>query len=270
MSATRLGQLLMAVAFVVLGGLNLAWADFAYIWQPVPSSLPWREPLAYAAGALLGALGLGMLLSRTARLATLLLTASLVAWLLLTRLPSLLASPGVEVRWLFLGETLMLLAGSWTLLSALSPGGSGRPGRLAGPAATRLARLLYAVALPMVGLSHFVYLKITVSMIPGWIPFHLGFAYLTGAAHIAAGLALLTGVLPRLAATAEAAMISLFTVVVEVALLVGQPGNHFRLTNLFVSVALAGAAWVVAGSLDGAPWGLRSSKPDVATGSSAQ
>lgn len=265
MSATRLGRWLFATAFAVLGALNLAWADFSYLWQPVPKWLPWRGPLAIASGVLLTALALGMLLPRAARLATLVLTAQLAAWLLLVRLPSLVASPGVPANWEALGENLMLVAGGWVLLAAVA----GRPsGRLDGPPGVRLARLLYAVALPLMGLSHFFYLQYTAAMIPGWIPFHVGFARLTGAAHVAAGLGLLLGVLPRLAATAEAAMISIFAIVANGAAVRAHPGSHFQWTDLLVAVALNGAAWAVAGSLGGAPWGPRSSSPRPAAGSS--
>jgi uncharacterized membrane protein len=261
--ATRLGQLLFAVAIAVLGAFNLAWSDFSYVWQPLPKWLPWRVPLADLSGVILVVLGIGMLLPRTARLATLLLTANMGIWLLLTKLPSVLAAPGIEVRWEQLGETTMLLAGGWCLLAALSRGES-RRSWLDGSDGVRLARLVYAVALPMMGLSHFFYLKFTASMIPGWIPFHVAFACLTGAGHIAAGLGLLFGVLPRLAATAEAAMISIFVLFANSAAVIGQPGSHDQWAELFVAIAIAGAAWAIAGSLDGAPWGLRSSPPQPA------
>jgi uncharacterized membrane protein len=256
-SATRLGQLLLAVAVAVLGGLDLVWGDFSYIWQPVPPWLPWKEPLADASGVVLIACGLGMLVPRTARIAALLLTANMVAWLVLIKVPAVLASPGVAVEWESLGETLILIGGAWSLLVAVSGGPRGRRGGLDGAAGLRLARLVYALAMPMMGLSHFFYLKLTASMIPAWIPFHVGFAGLTGAAHIAAGLGLLCGVLPRLAATAEAVMISLFALLANGAMVLAQPRSHGMWAELLAAAAMAGAAWAVAGGLDGAPWGLR-------------
>jgi uncharacterized membrane protein len=260
MDATRLGHVMFAVSFAVIGVLSLISGDFALYWQPVPQGLPLREPLAYASGLLLLVCGLAMLLPRTARLATLIMTVNLLLWLLLLRLPPLLAKPGNVSLWLGVGETLMLVTGGWILLAAVSaPAGepsAGPSSGLTGARGVRWARCLYGVALPIVGLSHFVYLKGTAAMIPGWIPFHEGFACLTGAAHIVAGLGILFAVLSRLAATLEAIMISLFTLLVFVPNIADAPGTRLPWTAFFISAALAGAAWAVAGSLQGAAWGL--------------
>ncbi|HLX09835.1 MAG TPA: DoxX family protein [Thermoanaerobaculia bacterium] len=251
MDATRIGRVLFAVDFAALGVLSLIAGDFALVWQPVPQGVPWREPLAYASGCLLLACGIGMLLPRTRRLATLVMTVNLLLWLLLLRLPPLAAKPANASLWLGLGETLMLVTGAWILFATLASRGGGPAGD-ARAQDVRWARRLYALALPMVGLSHFVYLRGTAAMIPEWIPFHEGFAGLTGAAHIAAGLAILLAVLARLAATLEAIMISLFTVLVCVPMIVAAPATRLPWTAFFISAALAGAAWAVAGSLPGA------------------
>ncbi len=267
MSAMRLGHLTFAASFAAIGLLSLIYGDFALVWQPVPDGVPGRTLLAYLSGLMLLTCGLGMLMRRAARWAALVLAANLVAWLLLLRLPPLFAKPDNEGLWLGLGETLMLVTGGWILLAALpredagrdvAGGGSGSGGNrwLNGSGAMRLPRLLYGVALLPVGLSHIVYLKGTASMVPGFLPFHEGFAYLTGVGHIAAGLAILAMVLPRLAATAEAVMLSLFTLLVWVPSVAAAPGTRLPWTAFFVSAALTGAAWAVAGSLHDRGWGL--------------
>src|ERR1700758_5072169 len=115
METTRGGQVLFPSGLAVLGAFNLAWGDFSYVWQPVPKWVPWRLLLADASGVTLLALGLGMLVPRTARWATLLMTGNMLGWLLLTQFPSVLTSPGIEVRWESFGETTMLFAAGWTL-----------------------------------------------------------------------------------------------------------------------------------------------------------
>lgn len=60
-------------------------------------------------------------------------------------------------------------------------------GLTTGDKGVRIARLLY-------GLSHFAYRNLTASLVPGWRPWHVGRAYFTGAAYLAAGIAVLIGV----------------------------------------------------------------------------
>jgi hypothetical protein len=91
-------------------------------------------------------------------------------------------------------------------------------------------------------------------MVPAWLPGRVGLAYLTGAAHVAAGISLLLGVVPSLAATLEAIMLSLFTLLVWVPRVIAAPASRAEWTAMLVSGALTGAAWIVAQSArDGAP-----------------
>ena len=117
----------------------------------------------------------------------------------------------------------------------------------------RLGQVLFALALPGIGLSHMFYLDQTAPLIPSWLPFHAPLAYFTGAAHIAAGIGILLGVLPRLAATLEAVMVSLFTLLVWVPTVVAAPASRFNCAEIFVSTAITGSAWAVAGSFR-LPW----------------
>jgi hypothetical protein len=72
---------------------------------------------------------------------------------------------------------------------------------------------------------------------------------LTGAGQIAAGLGVLFSILPRVAAAAEAAMVTLFTLLVWVPAVVAAPTARLPWTALLISWAIAAAAWVVAGSM---------------------
>jgi uncharacterized membrane protein YphA (DoxX/SURF4 family) len=74
-------------------------------------------------------------------------------------------------------------------------------------------------------------------------------AYATRVAHIAAGIAILTGVQARLAAIRLTAMFASFTSLVHVPMLLADPSNHWICNENAVNLALIGAAWVVADSL---------------------
>jgi len=251
-----LGKILFAVSFAGLGILSLVSGDFALNWQPVPTWVPWREPLAWASGAMLLAGGLGLLYRRTATAAALLLTANMLVWLLLLRLPRVIASPANEGRWLGLGETATLVCGGWILLAVFAGSDQSFLTRFTGSRdAVSAAQLLFGAALIPIGISHIVYVQQTAALVPAWLPNRAAVADLTGAAQIAAGLGVLFGVLPRLAATLEAILLGLFTTLVWLPRIVATPTDRLPATAFLVSAATTGAACVVAGSLAGVRWG---------------
>ena len=110
----------------------------------------------------------------------------------------------------------------------------------------RVARILFAVSLIPIGLSHIVYVKQTAEFVPAWLPYRVGWAYLTGAGQIACGLGVLFSVFPRVAAWSEAGMISLFTLLVWAPAIVAAPRTRLPWTAFFISWAIASAAWVLA------------------------
>jgi len=245
-----LGHLLFAAGMAGLGVLGLITGDFAMVWQPVPAGIPMREILAYASGALLLAGGVGLLLRRAAAPSALVLTLFVLSWLLLLQVPRVAANPANEGMWLGFCENMLLVTGGWAVLASLA-GRDGRPGLAfaARGGSLRAARFLYAASLPVIGLSHFVYTEGTASMVPAWLPHHTGFAYLTGAGHIAAGVGILLSIAPRLAATLEAAMVSCFVLLLHAPGVASSPGSRLQWTMLFVALALNGACWAMAGSV---------------------
>jgi uncharacterized membrane protein len=244
--AAGLGGLLFAGSLAGLGLLSLLSGDFALNWQPVPASVPWRQQLAYASGVILVVSGLGTILTRWATLSALSLTINVLLWLFLLQLPRVIANPTNESVWLGFSENLVLVVGGWIVVASL--GARERGGYwnvVAGEKSVTIARFLFAAALPVIGLSHFVYVDVTASLVPAWLPARTPLAYLTGAAHLAAGVALLLAIVPRLAARLEALMISSFTLLVWVPRVAAAPGSRALWTALLASSALTGAAWAV-------------------------
>jgi uncharacterized membrane protein len=255
MRVTGVGHLLFALGLAGLGVLSLFSGDFPYVWEPVPLWVPGREVLAHLSGLLLLACGIALLIKRTAGPAASVLAVYLLGWVLVLQAPRAAHDPGNLGMWLGVAESTILFTGGWILtvnLAGLQT--RARMPLLTGEGALRFARVMFGLACLPLGLSHFVYSAATAGMIPGWIPAHVGFAYFTGACHCAAGFGVLLGIFPRLAATLEAGMISLFVLLLHIPAAAADPSSRMMWTMVFVATALAGAVWTNAASLRYTAW----------------
>ena len=237
---------LFAVGMIGLGALALIYGDFALVWQPVPQWIPGRMFLAYGSGLVMLLGGFGLLLRVTEAWSARVLFAYLILWLLL-KVPALVAAPQLEAVWLGFGEIAVLLTGGWILFARLAGPRKGSVLEfLSGDSSVCLATKLFGISLIPIGLSHLMYGNETVALVPAWLPYRVGWAYLTGFGQIACGLGVLFSIFPRVAASAEAAMISLFTLLVWIPAVLHAPTARPPWTAFFISWAIASAAWVVA------------------------
>ena len=237
---------LFAVGMIGLGILALVYGDFALVWQPVAPWIPGRTVLAYGSGVIMLLGGVGLLFRATAAWSARVLFPYLIVWLLL-KVPALVVAPQMEAVWLGFGELAVLMTGGWVLFAKLGGLREGSPLTFAaGENGVRLARILFGVSLIPIGLSHIVYVKETAELVPAWLPYRVGWAYLTGAGQMACGLGVLFSIFPRVAARTEASMISLFTLLVWGPAILAAPTTRLPWTAFFISGAIASAAWVLA------------------------
>ncbi len=249
------GHVLFAATLIALGISGLVTGRFAGIWGSVPRGFPARDALAFVCACVSLVCGAGLLLRRTAAVAAAALLAYLLLWLLLVKVPYIIASPLVEVNYESAGETVVLVAGAWALYTWLTSGWDVRWLEVAaGEGGVRLARLLYALALIAFGLSHFAYLGYTALLVPGWLPAHVFWAAFFGATYLAAAAAVLSGVLARLAVTLSALQMGLFTLLVWVPFALAGHISAGQWGELGDSWTMTVAAWLVAETYRGRPW----------------
>lgn len=249
-----LGQILLAVGLIALGSLGLIAGDFALQWQPVPSWVPWRLGLANLAAMLDLICGVGLLFRPAMRASARVLLFYFLAWFLLLKTWQVFAAPFVEANWNGLGEIAVLVSAGMVLDSPMGRTRVQTGGDARHLTRLKLARVVFGVALIPIGLSHFFYGAFVAGMVPSWLPLKLAWAYLCGVGHLAAGVGVLLGVFPRLAATLEAVMIMVFTLLVWVPGLAKAPTAQLPWTEVIISWILGAAAWVVADSYAGERW----------------
>jgi len=230
-----------ALGLVGLGGLALVYGDFALVWQPVPLSLPGRVGFAYASGVLMLLGGVGLLFRPSAAWAARVLLPYLFVWLML-KVPALVVAPKLEAVWLNFGEIAVLFAAGWVVFALL---GGSKVSWLSGRSGIRAATVLFGVALIPIGLSHLFYTGQTVDLIPMWLPFRVGLAYVTGVGQILCGLAVLFSFLPGMAAAVEAGMVALFALFVWLPKVLVAPHARLPWTAFFITWFFAASAWVV-------------------------
>ena len=233
-SVGSVGRVVFAATMIGLGILGFAQGKFAPIWTGVPKGMVGRQVLVYLSAVVCLGSGLGLLWRRTAVVAARVLVGWVVLWFLAFRVPLIIRAPISSGTWWACGETAAVLAAAWVLC--------------AGEKGMRVARALYGLALIPFGIAHFTFLQRTVSMVPNWLPWHLGWAYFTGIAFIVAGVAIVIGVWGRLAAILSAWEMGLFTLLVWVPIIAAGGASAGDWSEFIDSWVLTAVAWVVAES----------------------
>jgi uncharacterized membrane protein len=247
----KVAQVLFALGMMSVGILTLVYGYEMLLFLPPPSAwIPWLKGLGYASGILMVGTGAGLLFDRSARVSIRILLPFLLLWTL-SRVPVAVLDPGREISWFAIGEIAVLAAGAIVLFARLGDLRAGSKLQVAVSAhGLRIAYILFGLSLPTYGLSHFFeFAARTVSLVPPWLPYRTAWADLMGAAQIAAGLGVLFSIYPRLAAAGEAAMLSMFTLLVWVPAVITKPEVQSNWAEFLFTFALAGAAWVVAESI---------------------
>ena len=228
-----------------LAAVGLAVGNFEP-GQPVPKDFPDRTVLAYAAGVLMLVAGAAVAWRRTTSWGAAAVTAyyALVVVILMDG-RVVLRHAGEFIAYSNTAEQLAIASGALILYAASARIDAALAARL-----TRLGQLAFGVCALLFGGAHFFYMNLTAPLVPPWLPpSQLFWGYATGVAHIAAGLAILTGVRARLAAILLTVMYAAFTPLVHLPMLLGDPSNPGIWSENATNLVLTGVAWVVADSL---------------------
>jgi uncharacterized membrane protein len=255
------GVYLFALATIAAGVLDLIWGEFEAAHQPIGAlgdNIPGQKIFAYITAVWMILAGAAILWHRTRRVGA--LAAALIYLIFgLFWLPRFYTAPqalGFRLT-LIIGllagmfTQLMVVAGALVLYVSVAPSSSHWPEE-----PSPIARLVFVVARFVIGLAavlfgvvHLTGVQGVAQMVPKWMP--LGgslWVVISGIAFLLAGLAILTGILNRLAAHLLALMIIVFEIAL-IPMVFANPGNHIAWGSNAYSLAAAGAVWIYASSI---------------------
>ncbi len=239
MKTALYGRIVFGASAVLFGVIALMWHD-ADTWQSLHRIL--SLPLGTVVGAcLMIALiigGIGIAFPRSVGPASIVLVV-VYALCSIACLPGVFAAPKVFAQYDGFFEQFALLCGAVALYAATDANAARS---LRGAARFGLGLSLVAFTLAQV-----IYLKVTVELVPTWIPpSQMFWAILTTVAFALAAIATLINLRARLALRLLTLMLALFGVLVWVPLLVAHPEAHGNWSEFAINFLITGAAWVVA------------------------
>jgi uncharacterized membrane protein len=235
---SSLGRYIYALA-------NIAFGIFTFIWQD-NNSLNIAHGhhaivLLTAALEVLG--GLAILFPRTVRFGTLTLAVLYIA-IGLTAIPFILKNPRVYANWGEFFYQLALAVGAIILFAVAANK----------PTIARIGIVAFALCNLSFAAEQYEFLAGTASLVPHWIPLSGTFwAWATTVFFLLAAVGLLTGILARLAAQLDTAMLILFALLSLLPVVIANHHSFFRSTELVETVLTAASAWVIADYLASAP-----------------
>lgn len=237
------GIYIYAAGAIFLGVLGLVSGDFAGGWQHVGPNVPSRTLLAYLTAVVEIVAGLALFLRRTCRAGALTLTI-LYAVFALVWLPTYLGDlHNFDPLGNVFEEVSLVVAGA-VLFASFSPTLSWVSRH------ELLFARLYGFCAISFGIGHIFYMPGLLGGIPRWLPpSQMFWFYVTTVGFFLAAAAILLGVMSPLASRLVTVEIACFEFLYWVPRLVAGSHKHFNWAGNAISIALCGAAWVVADSI---------------------
>jgi len=235
------GWRVYGLGVMMLGLACLAFGDFDP-GQPVSKNFPARTALAFGAFMVVAAAAVEW--RRTTAFGAAALTAYYTLFVVIVMNGRLLLTHYAEfVTYENIAMQLAVAAGGLIIYAGAA--------RIDAVRLTRLGQLTFGVCALIFGAAHFVYMNLTAPLVPKWLPpTQLFWGYATGVGFLAAGVAILTGVKARLAAILMTVMLASFALLVHAPILLANHSTHWNWSESAVNLAVTGAAWVVADSLN--------------------
>jgi uncharacterized membrane protein YphA (DoxX/SURF4 family) len=246
----KIGRLFLAIPLFVFAIQYLTIGKYQGGLPPMP---PWSQGGAvgaYLIGLLLLATSAAILFNKQARLLSLITGAWFVFSFFVFHLQhagSVWSNGTDRTRAL---ETLCLGVGALALVAMSPAEGFATMTSNANRKLVLSCRIVFGVSMVIFGWQHFMYARFLVGIVQKWLPGHAFWIYFTGTAMMAAGAAIATGILARIAGTWLGVMFLLFFLTLHLPRVLAAIHNQDEITSMFIALAFSGISLIFAASTE--------------------
>lgn len=239
---TAIGKVFFALAILCIGIIHLVTKNFPTGLLPAPE-IPHKIILVYVSGVGLIVAGLLIMSNKFTHIGAWLSFAIWVIALLAIHLPIVIADYKNGGEWAVFFEVIMLIAGSMLLID------TSRTAKKNGHVLAMVARYLFALAMLVFAVQHYMYAQYIATLITPWIPFKLFFSYLVGVAFLAVAISIIINRFMQPAAITLGVMFLLWFFILHLPRVLAHQHTEAEWTSLFVVLASGGEAFLIAGSV---------------------
>lgn len=243
----KAGTWFFALSIIALGIIHEVTQNFPTALLPVPASLPIRIAFVNITGVILTVAGILMLTKKYKLQGAYFAGTIFILMLLLVHIPKLLSDVHNPGGWTPMFEVVGLLAGTFLLAGNFDHVKNSRFKLLT------TGRYLFASALLVFAVQHYLYTQFIGTLIPSWIPVHIFWATLVTVAFIAAAVSLIIKVQVRLTDLLLAAMFLIWFLILHIPRVEMNSKTETEWTSLFVVLAMAGVSLLLAAKSKNSP-----------------
>jgi len=254
MNLTRFARAFYGLGIAGMGVQQFIYSEFRPVFiSSWPSTIPGQSTWAYAVGAALIIAGLFIAVGKNARIVAVAVALLLLFLFLFFHLTDQVKAfrqlhsfdlATILGPWINPLKELALSGGAFIIAASFATGRLNRADTIL----LMTGRIFFSIMLITFGISHFVYTKFVVTIVPGWIPLPLFWTYFGAIALIGAGVCILLTIKTRLVSLLLGLMLFLWFAMLHIPRAIKYPalGKGNELTSVFQALAFCGVAFTLA------------------------
>ncbi|HZY39959.1 MAG TPA: hypothetical protein VFE53_25065 [Mucilaginibacter sp.] len=250
---SNIGRIFYGMAVAEMGAQTIYYHDFPYmLLPPNHSSVPGFMILAYISGILFVLAAACIVSRKKARPIALLLAGMLLSIFCFYYVPYefIAASNYMHFgEWENAAKELALAGGAFVITGCFQEKNENPGTRFLGKLIP-YGTIIFSITIISFGINHFLYAKGVADYMPSWIPDHMFWIYLAGAALLASGIGISLNIWRGTAATLLGVMILIWFLILHIPKVITAPAADRKdeITSAILALAYSGIAFVIAGA----------------------